>query len=297
MLTPLLSGCAIVPLTRFEPEQVARVIAEKKVSIFLGVPSMYALLLRLKNDRVPLLAGLRLCVSGGASLPVTTLEKFRQRFGMDIHEGDGPTECSPVTCVNPVGRAVKPGTVGMPVPGVEMRIVGEQGTQALDVGEIGEIAVRGANVMKGYWKQPEATQEVFRDGWFLTGDLGCVDADGYFSIVDRKKDLVIVNGMNVYPRIIEEALLRFPGMREAAVVGEPDDLHGEIPVAFLALEEGAQTNEAELRAWCRQHLGRHEIPRRFVFLQQLPKNATGKILKRELRIQGEVERGIRNLDP
>ena len=220
-------------------------------------------------------------------MPVSVFLQFEARFGIPLYEGDGPTECSPVTCVNPIGGLAKPGTVGLPIPGVDMRIVDEAGHELPD-GEVGEIAVRGPNVMKGYWNQPEATAEVFRDGWFLTGDLGTRDADGYFSIVDRKKDLIIVNGMNVYPRMIEEALHQYPGLREAAVVGEHHDLHGEIPGAYISLEATADVSERGLREHCRTLLGRHQVPERFVILDELPKNAVGKILKRELRKHGEI---------
>jgi long-chain acyl-CoA synthetase len=291
MLTPLTTGCAFAPLARFEPEGVARTVAATDSTIFLGVPSMYSVLLRLPEAGVSAMRGVRLYVSGGAALPGEVQRRFEEKFGLPVHEGDGPTECSPVTCVNPVGGRVKAGTVGLPVAGVEMRILDDEGRELPD-GEVGEIAVRGPNVMKGYWKQPEETAQVFRDGWFLTGDLGLRDADGYFSILDRKKDLVIVNGMNVYPRIIEEVVQRHPAVREVAVVGEADDLHGEIPVAWVSLLEGHATTAADIRAFCRERLGRHEVPRKVHFLQELPKNATGKILKRELNKAGEVERGV-----
>ncbi|HYE36565.1 long-chain fatty acid--CoA ligase [Methylocaldum sp.] len=295
MLTPLTNGCAFVPLPRFEPDQVADAIHASRATIFLGVPSMYTVLLRLRDERVPLLSSVRYCVSGGAALPVDVLRRFEEKFNIRIYEGDGPTECSPVTCVNPIDGFIKPGTVGLPVPGVEMKILDEDGRE-LPCGEVGEIAVRGASVMNGYWKQPEATSEVFRGEWFLTGDLGTRDEDGYFSIVDRKKDLIIVNGMNVYPRMIEEVLYRFPPIREAAVVGEPHDLHGEIPVAYIASDESRPTTEAEVRAFCREHLGRHQVPRKIVFLPELPKNGAGKILKRQLRKHGEIERGVQDLE-
>ena len=291
MLTPLCHGCAMVPLTRFEPDAVATAIHTHQATIFLGVPSMYSVLLRLKDERIPALASLRFGIAGGAAMPVSVLHQFEARFGLRLYEGDGPTECSPVTCVNPIGGLAKPGTVGLPIPGVDMRIVDEAGHELPD-GEVGEIAVRGPNVMKGYWNQPEATAEVFRDGWFLTGDLGTRDADGYFSIVDRKKDLIIVNGMNVYPRMIEEVLHQYPGLREAAVIGEHHDLHGEIPVAYVSLEATADASERSLREHCRRLLGRHQVPKRFVILDELPKNAAGKILKRELRKHGEIERGV-----
>ena len=295
VLSPLLCGCAIAPLPRFEPELVARTIHETQATIFLGVPSMFSLLLRLKPERALWLASLRFCISGGAALPVEVLRRFEIQFGVKIYEGDGPTECSPVTCVNPVGGLSKPGTVGLPLPGVDMRIVGEEGVEPLPLGEVGEIAVRGPNVMQGYWKQPEASAEVFRDGWFLTGDMGTQDEDGYFAIVDRKKDLIIVNGMNVYPRMIEEVLYRYAAVREAAVVGEPNDLHGEIPVAYVALDAPGSADEAALRAHCRVHLGHFQVPRKIFILPELPKTATGKLLKRELRKHGEIERGVKDL--
>lgn len=295
MLTPLCHGCAMVPLPRFEPDAVATAIHTHQATIFLGVPSMYSVLLRLKDERISALASLRFGIVGGAAMPVSVLHQFEARFGLRLYEGDGPTECSPVTCVNPIGGLAKPGTVGLPIPGVDIRIVDEAGHELPD-GEVGEIAVRGPNVMKGYWNQPGATAEVFRDGWFLTGDLGTRDADGYFSIVDRKKDLIIVNGMNVYPRMIEEVLHQYPGLREAAVIGEHHDLHGEIPVAYVSLEATADASERGLREHCRTLLGRHQVPKRFVILGELPKNAAGKILKRELRKHGEIERGVVGLE-
>ena len=291
MLAPLLYGNAIVPLPRFDPVQVADAIAATRATIFCGVPSMFASLLRLPEVHVPKFASLRYAVSGGAALPVRVLEEFERKFGKAIYEGDGPTECSPVTCVNPIGGRRKPGTVGRPVPFVEMQIMDDAG-RALPHGQIGELCVRGPNVMKGYWKLPDDTRAAFFGEWFRTGDLGTEDDDGYFAIVDRKKDLIIVNGMNVYPRIIEEILYQHPAVREAAVVGEPDELHGEIPVAFVALKDNAAVTGAALRAFCREHLGRHEIPRKVFFRPDLPKNAAGKILKRELRVAGEHERGV-----
>jgi len=289
MLVPLLRGCSFVTLPRFDPEQVADTIEQAGVTVLPLVPSMYSVLMRLPPASTDKLKGLRFCVSGGAAMPVELMRRFEDRFGKTIYEGDGPTECSPVTCVNPPGGLRKPGSVGPPVPGVEMEIRGDDGGSVPD-GEVGEICVRGPNVMLGYWNQPEATREAFFGEWFRTGDLGHRDDGGYFYIVDRKKDLIIVNGMNVYPRVVEEALHRHPAVAEAAVVGEPSELHGEIPVAFLSLRE--QTDTATLRAWCREHLGRHEVPRKIFVLDELPKNAAGKILKRELRKQGEIERGV-----
>jgi long-chain acyl-CoA synthetase len=181
--------------------------------------------------------------------------------------------------------------VGLPLPGVQMRILDNHGEE-LAVGEMGEVCVRGPNVMKGYLNLPEANAESFFGDWFRTGDLGYCDEDGYFFLIDRKKDMIIVNGMNVYPRMVEEALYRHPAIAEAAVVGEPHATHGEIPVAHVVLQEGATLDSAELRAWCREHLGKHEVPRKVIVRAVLPKNAAGKILKRELRKEGELERGV-----
>jgi long-chain acyl-CoA synthetase len=292
LLTPLFHGCTIVPLPRFEPAQVAEAIETEQATIFMGVPSMYAVLMRLPPEATARFRSLRFCISGGAALPVELMKQFETRFGLPIYEGDGPTECSPVTCVNPIGGRRKPGTVGLPVPGVDMSIRDDQGRD-LPQGEVGEICVRGPNVMKGYWNRPQDTAESFFGDWFRTGDLGSVDEDGYFSIVDRKKDLIIVNGMNVYPRMVEEVLYRNPAVREAAVVAEPHELHGEIPVAYVALRDGASATAHDLRAFCQDNLGRHEIPRKFFFMNELPKNAAGKILKRALRRQGEIERGVK----
>jgi long-chain acyl-CoA synthetase len=294
MLTPLMNGCALISVARFEPDSVAEAIHRHQATIFLGVPSMYSVLLRLREGKLALLKSLRFGVVGGAAMPAATLRQFEERTGIRLYEGDGPTECSPVTCVNPIDGLSKPGTVGLPVPDVEMKIVGDDGHELAD-GVVGEIAVRGPNVMTGYWNQPEATAEVLHDDWFLTGDLGTRDEDGYFSIVDRKKDLIIVNGMNVYPRMIEEVLYAFPGMLEAAVVGERSELHGEVPVAYVSLESDPPPTEKMLRDYCRGYLGRHQVPKRIIILPELPKNAAGKILKRELRKQGEIERGVIDL--
>ena len=291
MLTPLLYGSAITPLARFEPVTVADTIEAVQASIFLGVPSMYALLLRLPDDAVHKLESLRFCIAGGAAIPVKVLQQFEARFGKRIYEGDGPTECSPVTCVNPVGRLRKIGSVGLPVPGVRMSIRDDD-MHELANGEVGEICCSGDSMMKGYWKRDAETREVFRGAWLKTGDLGYRDDDGYFFIVDRKKDMIIVNGMNVYPRVIEEVLYAHPSVREVAVVGEPDRLHGEVPVAYMSLKEGQDLDADTARQYCAESLGRYEIPRKFIFMEDLPKNATGKILKRELRQAGEIERGI-----
>jgi long-chain acyl-CoA synthetase len=291
MLTPLLHGCSFIPVPKFDPQLIADSIAEGAATIFMGVPSMYNVLLNLDDDRVRKFDSIRYCISGGAAMPQELMARFEQRFGKLIYEGDGPTECSPVTCVNPINGQRKPASVGLPIPGVEMCIL-DQDAKELPDSDIGEICVRGHNIMKGYWNRPEDTAQSFYGDWFRTGDLGYRDSDGYFYIVDRIKDMVIVNGMNVYPRVVEEVLYLFEPIMEAAVVGEPHELHGEIPVAYVSLKEGQQTDTAKVRAFCRERLGNHEVPRKVFFMDALPKNAAGKILKRELRKQGELERGI-----
>jgi long-chain acyl-CoA synthetase len=298
VLNSMLTGCSMISVARFEPRLVTQAVAEHKATLFLGVPSMYAVLLRLDDASVAQWQSVRLCVSGGAALPVAVMAAFESRFGIPVLEGDGPTECGPVTCVNPPEGPRKPGSVGPPVPGVEMCILDAQG-QPLPDGEPGEVCVRGPSVMKGYFNLPEATREAFFGEWFRTGDLGTRDADGYFYLVDRIKDLIIVNGMNVYPRAIEEVLYQHKDVAEAAVVGDPDPRHGEIPVAHVVLNADADASQAsaQLRKWCQERLGRHEIPRRFEFRTDLPKNAAGKILKRELRRLGEFERGIPPMSP
>jgi long-chain acyl-CoA synthetase len=293
MLTPLLHGLAMVIVERFDPKLVSMAVAEHEATIFLGVPSMYGLLLRLDDEGREQWASVRFCVSGGAAMPQSLMASFEERFVIPVLEGDGPTECSPVTCVNPLSGPRKAGSVGLPLPGVEMRITDPDGAWLGD-GEHGEVCVRGANVMRGYWGLEEQTRESFFGEWFRTGDLGYRDADGYFFLVDRIKDLIIVNGVNIYPRMIEEVLYRHPDVADAAVIGEPHRLHGEIPIAFVVPKPGVQTNSARLRNWCKEHLGRHQIPRRFELRESLPRNAAGKILKRELRRHGELERGVDN---
>ena len=282
LLVPVALGATIVALPRFRPEEVAKTIKNKRVTVFMGVPSMYTLLAQIPEEQEVGFSSLRFCISGGAPMPVEILEKFEKRYGVLIYEGDGPTECSPVTSVNPVGKKRKIGSIGLPLPGVEMKIVDEMGSE-LPRGSIGEIVVRGENVMKGYLHQEEETEKSFFGEWFRTGDLGYQDQDGYFFIVDRKKDMIIVNGMNVYPRMIEEVLYRHPAVAEAAVVGQKHPLHGEVPRAVLVLKQGATVTREEIIRFCRQHLGRHEIPAAVDFVRELPKTASGKIYKKALQ--------------
>ncbi len=293
MLLPLLHGQSFAPLAKFEPKLVSDTIEKVGATLFLGVPSMFSLFLRFSEKMAPQWQGVRCCIAGGSAMPVAVMSAFEEQFGVPILEGDGPTECSPVTCVNPIVGERKAGSVGLPIPGVDMAILDGEGKPLAD-DAMGEVCVRGPTIMKGYWRLPEATEASLFGEWFRTGDLGYRDSDGYFYLVDRIKDMIIVNGMNVYPRMIEEVLYRHKQLAEAAVVGEPHDMHGEIPIAFVVAKEGEQLDPAEIRAFCRDNLGKHQLPRRVEVLDQLPRNAAGKVLKRELRRVGEIERGIDN---
>ena len=282
MISPLRKGAKTALLTKFTPDGIIKAIKQYGVTIFPGVPSMFALLNRVKDLSRQDIPSLKYCISGGAPLPLEVMEEFERKFGVPIYEGDGPTECSPVTSVNPIGGKRKPGSIGLPVKNVNMEIADEEGN-FLPPGEIGEIVVKGPNVFLGYYKDPEATAEAFFGQWFRTGDLGKKDEEGYFYIIDRKKDMIIVDGLNVYPREIEELLYKLPEIAEAAVVGKPHPLHGEIPVAFIALKEGASWNEDRVKEYLRKHLAGYKIPKKFYILESLPKTPTGKISKVALR--------------
>lgn len=291
ILAPVKSAGKIVAIPRFDPNAVADAIQATRSTLFFGVPSMYVMLLQLPDEKISALQSLKYCISGGAAMPKEVMTNFEEKFGKLIYEGDGPTECSPVTTVNPIGGKRKLGSIGLPIRDVEMKIVDDNGNE-LPNHTIGEIVVRGPNVMKGYFNLPEATKESFFGEWFRTGDLGEKDDEGYFYIVDRKKDMLIVGGINVYPRHVEEVIYQHPAVAEAAVIGVPDKTHGEIPRAYVVLKQGATATTKDIRKFCMDQLGRFEVPRQVVFLDALPKSATGKILKRELRKQAEIERGI-----
>ncbi|MCX8083137.1 MAG: long-chain fatty acid--CoA ligase [bacterium] len=282
MISPVAVGATIVAVPKFAPVEIAEVIKETKATIFLGVPSMYKLLADLHDEYNFHLSSLRFCISGGDALPLHTLQRFEEKYNVMIYEGDGPTECSPVTAVNPIGGMRKIGSIGKVVPGVEMKIIDDNGNE-LKTGEVGEIVVRGENVMKGYFNRPEDTKEAFWGEYFRTGDMGYKDEDDYFYIVDRKKDMVIVSGMNVYPRMVENVIRKHPAVLEVAVVGAPHPLHNEVPRAVIVLKNGATASEKEIIHFCSKHLGRHEVPRIVDFVSELPKTPTGKVLKRILR--------------
>ena len=224
MNTPIAGGATIIAVPRFMPEETGKIIYETQATIFMGVPSMYTIFANIPDNRKPDLSSLRICFSGGAALPVEVMKRFEAKYNVPICEGDGPTECSPVTSINPIYGKRKPGSIGKVIPDVQMKIVDQDGNE-IPAGEIGEIVVRAENVMKGYFKMPIETTESFFEEWYRTGDMGYVDDEDYFYIVDRKKDMIIVNGMNVYPRMIEEIIYQHAEVLEVAVVPEPDNLH------------------------------------------------------------------------
>ncbi len=281
-LLPVLCGGGILLLKTLHPfKSVLEEIARNRGTILPAVPSFYRALLAVPEfGRL----SLRLCVSGGAPLPVEVFNEFTRKFPFPLREGYGPTESSPVATVNPIYGINKPGSIGKPIPNVELSIRDDDGRE-LPVGEIGEICICGGNVMRGYWNQPEETAKVLRGGWLYTGDVGYRDAEGYYYITDRKKDMLLVNGINVYPREIEEVIYQFPGVKEAAVVGVPDVRKGEQPMAFVTMAEGRTFDEKALQQFIRGKLADYKVPKKVVFLPALPRNATGKILKTALRQQ------------
>jgi long-chain acyl-CoA synthetase len=280
------SRATVVLMDRFDARQALSLMQSERVTFFAGVPTMYHALLACEDagefDLSAIAARMRIAVSGGAALPTELLRRFEQRFTVPILEGYGLSETSPIATFNRVDRPRRPGSIGVPAWGVEVKIVRPDGSAA-GPGEAGEIAIRGHNVMKGYFGRPEATAEAIdADGWLRTGDIGKRDGDGYLYIVDRKKDLIIRGGFNVYPRELEEVLLTHPGVSLAAVVGVPHHSHGEEVKAFVVRAPGATISEPELIAWCRQNMAAYKYPRVVEFRDSLPMTATGKILKREL---------------
>ncbi|MFE5485774.1 long-chain fatty acid--CoA ligase [Streptomyces sp. NPDC056527] len=279
--TSIAAGATLTLLSRFDPQRALEVMLRDGVTVFLGVPTMYSALLHAELPDGFDASRLRLAVSGGAAIPVEVLHGFEQRFGATVLEGYGLSETSPVAAFNHPDRPRKAGSIGMPIRGVEMKLVAEDGSAA-GPGEIGEIAIRGENVMKGYVNRPEATAEAVRDGWFHTGDLARVDEEGFYFVVDRKKDLIIRGGYNVYPREIEEVLYEHPAVAEVAVVGVPHDVHGEEVAAVIVRREGADVTAEEIREYVKERMAAYKYPRIVTFLAELPKSPTGKILKREI---------------
>jgi long-chain acyl-CoA synthetase len=276
MNVAFLAGAELTLVPRFEAAKVLEVLERDRVSIFQGVPTMYFGLLHHPDRASADLSRLRVCVSGGASMPVEVLHAFESAFGTMILEGYGLSETSPIASFNKPDRPRKPGSIGTAIEGTEMKLV--------DVSEegVGEIAIRGHHIMKGYWGNPEATAAAIPDGWFRSGDLARQDEDGYFYIVDRKKDLIIRGGYNVYPREVEEVLYEHPAVAEAAVIGVPHVEWGEEVAAAVALKPGTTATERELIDFVKERIAPYKYPRRMWILDSLPKTATGKILRREV---------------
>lgn len=278
---PLMNGGTILIIPKFSPADVLRVANEREATVFAGVPTMYNYLLQAVKGQKPKFGNVRLCISGGAAMPVSLLEAFEETFHIQLSEGYGLSEASPVTCFNPIDRPRKAGSIGTSIWNVENKVVDLFGEE-VETGEVGELIVRGPNVMKGYYKMPEETEVALKDGWLYTGDMARVDEDGYVYIVDRKKDMILVGGYNVYPREVEEVLYTHPNVIEVAVIGEPHPESGESVTCFVVVDD-AEISEKDLIDFSKGHLVNYKIPTRIEFLEELPKNTTGKILRRSLK--------------
>jgi len=278
ILLPLFSGSKMVLVDRFQPAKVLSLIQEHKISVFLAIPSMYRVLAFTEGDFN--VSSVRFPISGGEPLPVAVAQAFEKRFGVPIYEGYGQTEAAPVVTLN-VPAARKLGTIGRAVPGVEIAVWDDQ-NNVLGPGQVGEIMVRGANVMQGYHNLPEDTAKTITNGWLHTGDLGMIDADGFAAITGRKKDLIISAGENIYPREIEEIVAQHPNVKEVAVIGVKDEVRGEVPKAFVIVREGMTLEDKELRSFCREKMANYKVPKHIEFVPDFPRTPSGKVLKRML---------------
>jgi long-chain acyl-CoA synthetase len=288
MNSAVATGATVTMLPRFDPEKALEILERDRATVFQGVPTMYNGMLHAERADSTDTSALRLCMSGGAAMPAELMRAFEQKFGCIILEGYGLSETSPVASFNHPDRERKPGSIGTPIEGVEMKVVDDDGND-VPQGEIGEIVIRGHNIMRGYWDRPEATSEAITgEGWFHSGDMAKVDEDGYFFIVDRKKDLIIRGGYNVYPREVEEVLYEHPAVQEAAVVAVPDEALGEEVGAAVALKQGERLDADELKAFVKERVAAYKYPRKVWFVEELPKGPTGKVLKREIEVPEQV---------
>ncbi len=284
LLACLSTGATLVITPQFRPEAVVRMIAAEQISIFPGVPAHFAALLTaIRPDSAVDFRSLRVAVTGGAAMPLAVLNTLQERYGVSVLEGNGPTEAGPLAYLNPEEGVRKPGSVGLPVPGVEVRIAGAH-DEELACGTPGEVLVRGPNVMLGYLHQPEQTSTTLRGGWLHTGDLGFKDEDGYVFLLDRLVDLILVGGMNVYPREVEDVLSLHPAVADSSVVGIPDTIRGERVIAFVVQRPQCSVTEREIIHYCRSQLTTFKCPRSVFFCAELPRNAAGKIDKLRLRV-------------
>lgn len=290
----LLTHGTMVLLPRFDTAAVLRALQEENITTFAGVPTMYWELLNYDNseghfDLEKIATTLRMCVSGGASLPIEVMKGFEEKYQVQILEGYGLSETSPTATFNRPDRERKIGSIGLPIWGVDVMVVDDDMNEK-PIGEEGEIVIRGHNIMKGYYKRDEANAEAFKGGWFHSGDIGKMDEDGYFYIVDRVKDMIIRGGFNVYPREVEEVMMTHPDVSLVAVIGVPSDVHGEEVKAYVVPKQGATPDVAEMTAWCKDQMAAYKYPRMIEIIDALPLGPTGKILKKELRAQDEAKR-------
>jgi long-chain acyl-CoA synthetase len=283
----VLSGATLTLIPRFDGDKALAVVERDKVTIFQGVPTMFSAMLHSSSAGKTDVSSLRLCNSGGSAMPVEVMRSFEETFGCIVLEGYGLSETSPVASFNHPHSERKPGSIGTPIRGVEMRLVDDEGKDVAG-GEVGEIAIRGENVMKGYWQRPEETEKAIPDGWFRTGDLARMDEDGYFFVVDRKKEMIIRGGYNVYPREIEEALYEHPAVAEVACIGIKHPDLGEEVAAAVALKPGATAEVEELRNFVKERVAAYKYPRHLWLVDALPKGPTGKILRRSVEVPDQV---------
>lgn len=284
VLIPIYMQCTMIVIKSIQPfSNILKAIMFDRISVFVAIPQVYNVL---AGKKIPgffkWINPVRVCVSGAAPLAGEVLKKFEEKLKVPLIEGYGLSEASPVVSVNPLDGVRKAGSVGPAVPDVEVKIADENGV-FLKNGEVGEIAVKGPNIMKGYFNREMETGEILKNGWLYTGDIGKMDEDGYIYILDRKKDLILVNGMNLYPREVEEVLYKHEAIQDAAVVGIKDNVHGEIPIGIIQLKEGMSATDQELRKFCKPHLANYKVPHRFLFWKELPRTGTGKVLKREIK--------------
>ena len=278
-------AAAIILVPRFQIDEVLGIIKRYQPTMFPGAPTIYVAFNNHPHVRKYNVGSIKECISGSAPLPVEVKKQFEELTGGRLVEGYGLSEASPVTHANPLDGRDIPGSIGLPLPDTDAKIVDPESGAELDVGEVGELVVRGPQVMKGYWRRPEETERVLKGGWLHTGDIARMDEQGYFYIVDREKDVIIASGYNVYPREVEEVLYQHPGVEEAAVIGVPDPYRGETVKAFIVPRPGAELDAEELIEFCRERLARYKVPKLIEFRESLPKSAVGKVLKRELRAE------------
>ncbi|MBA2284630.1 MAG: long-chain fatty acid--CoA ligase, partial [Ktedonobacteraceae bacterium] len=282
----ILAAATMVLLPQFKSKDVVKAIKRYRPTLFPGIPTMYIAIMREAGQKTAQLRSIKYCISGAAPLPAKVRQDFEEITGGKLVEGYGLSEAAPVTHCNPLNGDVRDGSVGLPLPNVDAAILHQETGEPVPPGEVGEIMVKGPNIMQGYWNQPEETKAIFFKDWMHTGDLGRMDADGYFYVAERAKDLILASGFNVYPREVEEVLFQHPAVQEVAVAGVPDEYRGETVAAFIVLKPGFTASEEtrqEIKAYCKKELAAYKVPKIIEFRETLPKSLIGKVLRRELR--------------